>query len=263
MNDDTGHSVLDASRAAVRLLTEGSLSGEVILTGHSQGGGSTLSGLALSTAYGGSGPVVAAIPFAPGWQTEELNDLIFQFPGVVPADFTLLMYLYADAANALGEDHATDFFHPDIRAEVENAVSTMCVVGLAVWVQSNCPRLDQMADPDVLDACLSCTTGGECTEPAAGFLERSQNNILPIDADDVPVLLVEGLLDDMATPERVSCIADYIESQGLAPQVCTDAEAGHMDIVERNMAFVLEWLDAVLAGGTLPHCAGETLPACE
>jgi dienelactone hydrolase len=262
-NDDTGHSVLDASRAAVRLLTEGSLSGEVVLTGHSQGGGSTLSGLALSTSYGGSGPVVAAIPFAPGWQTEELGNLIFQFPGLVPADFTLLMVLYADAANALGEDHATDYFHPDIRADVENAVSTMCVVGLAVWVQSHCPRLDQMADPAMIDACLSCVTGGECTEPAAGFLERSRNNILPIDAGDTPVLLVQGLMDDMATPERSRCIADYMEGQGLTPQICADAEADHMNIVERNVAFVLEWLDAVLAGDAPPHCAGETLPVCE
>jgi hypothetical protein len=35
-----------------------------------------------------------------------------------------------------------------------------------------------------------------------------------------------------------------------------------MNVVERNMSFVLQWLDAVLEGNELPRCPNETLPAC-
>jgi hypothetical protein len=177
-------------------------------------------------------------------------------------DFVTLMFLYADAANALGLDHATDFFHPDIRADVENAVSTMCVVGLAAWVATHCNRLDDMADPDMLQAVSDCLSGGACEEPAAGFVERSENNILSLPAGGPPVLVVQGLADDLATPERTSCIVDYMESQGVSPRICVDDEATHMNVVERNMSFVLQWLDAVLEGNELPRCPNETLPAC-
>jgi hypothetical protein len=66
----------------------------------------------------------------------------------------------------------------------------------------------------------------------------------------------------MATPERTSCIVDYMEGFGVSPRICVDDEATHMSIVERNMSFVLQWLDAVLGGDDPPRCANETLPDC-
>ena len=262
-NDDTGHCVLDASKAVMSMLTPGSLSGDIIVTGHSQGGGSSLSGQALAETYGSGGEVAAVVPFAPGWAYRELDPVIFQYPELVPANFVALMHAYADAANFLGEDHATDYFEPSIREEVEDAVSTRCIIGLDQWVRNNAPTMADMFDAGFVDSCYACLIGGLCEGPAQGYIERTGENIMSMDNDGAPVLYIQGLADTMATPEKAGCLVDSMIAGGFTPQICVDEEADHMDVVERNMGFALQWVEAILSGDPLPRCSNEELPACE
>ncbi|MFH1436776.1 MAG: hypothetical protein ABIJ56_13795, partial [Pseudomonadota bacterium] len=76
------------------------------------------------------------------------------------------------------------------------------------------------------------------------------------------ILLVQGMNDTLVTPGRAACIVDALVSDGVSPQLCADNEANHMDVVGRNMSFVLQWLEALLRGDELPACANEELPEC-
>jgi hypothetical protein len=53
-----------------------------------------------------------------------------------------------------------------------------------------------------------------------------------------------------------------LEAGGVTPQVCTDATASHTNVVNRNIAFGIQWAEAVLAGTARPPCAASALPAC-
>jgi len=261
-NDDTAHSVLDAARAARNLLNPESLSDDVIIIGHSQGGGASLATQALAGGYGSGGRVRAVVVCAPGWSYEELDPAAFQFPDIIPSTAIILMTLYADAANGIGLDHATDFFDPSKRDAIENAVSTMCLVELTLWTTLNAPTLGSLLDDAFYQSAHDCMTGGACVEPGAGYVDRMRSNLQPLDPAGAPVLFVQGLLDEIRAPDSARCMVEAMTAQGVPPQLCVDEGANHMNIARRNMAFILQWTDAVLGGADLPRCLNETLPAC-
>jgi pimeloyl-ACP methyl ester carboxylesterase len=261
-NDDTAHSVLDAARAARNLLNPESMSDDIVIVGHSQGGGASLATQALAGSYGSGGTVRAVVACAPGWSYEELDPAAFQFPDIIPSTAIILMTLYADAANGIGLDHAADFFDPSKRGDIENAVSTMCLVELTLWTTLNAPTLGSLLDETFYRTAYDCMTGGACTEPGAGYVDRMRSNLQPLDPSGAPVLFVQGLLDEIRAPDSARCMVEAMTAQGVPPRLCVDDGANHMNIARRNMAFILQWTDAVLGGVEPPRCLNETLPAC-
>ena len=63
--EDEAHSVLDATRAATRLVP--SLTGQVVLVGHSQGGHAALSAQSYAASYGMDGTLIGVAAYAPLW----------------------------------------------------------------------------------------------------------------------------------------------------------------------------------------------------
>ena len=267
-NADTAHSTLDAARALRASVTPGSLAPGVIVEGHSQGGGAALSAHAFGGSYG-DGDVIGVIPFAPGWayETEGLWG-VSHFPGLVPwygiSAAVVTLQLYADAANHVGPGHETDYFVEDIRADVEYAIQNECVFTFMATIQALGTTCADTLDPDFLQSVADCTDGlPACGPPGEGYLQRAEDNIVPIDPAMGPILIQQGMLDDSATPERTACIVEQLTAQGATVQVCTYGKADHFNVVEQSVAFGVDWAVALATGVPLPVCKANDLPACK
>src|SRR5262249_29189450 len=64
---DEAHSILDATRAAAKILPSDRLPGQVVLVGHSQGGHAALAAHSLAPSYGLAGTLVGVATYAPFW----------------------------------------------------------------------------------------------------------------------------------------------------------------------------------------------------
>src|SRR5262249_6214296 len=137
-NRDTGYSTLDAARSLRKLLDPSSpLGPEVVVLGHSEGGGAALSAQALAKTYGAGGELVAAIAHAPGWQVDAKVDGFRYadtpttygsgFPAVIGS---LLLYAYS-ARHLGGAAHGGDAFGATARAAAVRAIEHECVFALA------------------------------------------------------------------------------------------------------------------------------------
>jgi hypothetical protein len=264
---DTGHSALDAARAAREAVLGAALAPGTIVSGHSQGGGAALSAQAFGASYGDD-DVLGVVAFAPGWSydTEGLR-LLVRFPGFIlyslaNAPFPTLE-LYADAANYLGAGQEVDYFHPDVRAGVFAAIGSDCIVALHFSLPPLGTTFADVLDPDFVstaDDCFQQEAG--CGPPGEEVVDRAAANIVSADSSGGPILVLQGMEDTVATPASTACIVEKLTDDGATPQVCTLADAEHSDIVGRTIAFAADWAFALAAGDSLPTCDPHDLPDC-
>jgi hypothetical protein len=265
-NRDSASSTLDSARALRRLLQPGRLASKIVVAGHSQGGGAALAAQAFSRAYG-DGDVVAAVAFAPGWQFRvdaeglRLPNASTSVGGGVAAAVGALA-LYAYFANHAGADHAGDGFPTATRAALVGALESQCILQLAASVPTVAPTIGTLVDDGLRTSFIACVDTGTCVEPGKSYYDYSRANILPSDPQGGRVIVVQGLADVTATPARAACIVAKMNADGVTPVVCTDRIADHLDVVQRNMAFAVSWVEALLAGSAPPPCAASALPAC-
>lgn len=268
---DTGHSVLDAARALRKLVTPGSLSNDIVVGGHSQGGGAALAAQSLATSYGADGNVRAILAFAPGWQsTAEPEIGVYKFPNLVPTSLgagvtaaVASLYAYADQVNGVGPASAGALFHPNVRADVVSLIEQECIVAVALGIPQLASNFAELIDPTFADGVVSCVEGPTCVEPAKGFLERQAAHFMPLDTGGAKILYLQGLADAQATPERAACYLETMATMSVTPQLCTDATATHFDIVERTLPFARQWTEAMLSGTTPPTCDDGGMPTCQ
>ncbi len=266
-NDDTARSVLDAARALLAFLPAGTLSGQVILSGHSQGGGAVLSSHARSGTYGAGLDIALVVPFAPGWPVERNVDG-YRFPGVpttfgggAPAAIAAL-FLYAWHGRTFGDERAGDGFPAGRRDALTTALERDCVFQLAASIPAAAPTFGDLVAPELRAGLLACADGGTCAGNARLLWEFLDANILRVSADGPPVLAFAGTADTLATPAEIGCIVRHLEEDGITPRVCVDTSS-HFDIVARNAAFAVDYAEAVLSGASPPDCLVPlTLPAC-
>ena len=267
-NHDTGHSMLDASRALRGIVTPGSVSDGAIAVGHSQGGGAALSAHALGASYG-DGEILGAIPFAPGWATSTENLWwVSHYPYLAPWAGTpalvMTLALYADAANHLGTPYETSYFDPFIAEEVAEAVAEECLLGLSAHLPLLSATVGGALDEEFIDTVAACLDGSPfCGQPGEAYVQRAEANLMSVDPASGPILYVQGMLDVANSPAGAACLVDALLEDGATVQVCTDAGAEHMDVTARQAAFMVEWAVALARGEPLPACAENELPACE
>ncbi|MDP6943165.1 MAG: lipase family protein [Myxococcota bacterium] len=273
---DTAHSVLDALRAVHALFSPGTLTDSYAVMGHSQGGGAALYAQGLAGTYGSKHSAKAIVAFSPGWvPSAEQNRAPYAFPQFVPVTLaagvtvaTYVLALYADVANHIDAATPGLFFHADWRTTLVEWIETLCVFPIAdnLWALGASVTLADIIDPDFLAGVLSCIDETpSCTEPYLSFVERRRGNYIPPDPGGAPILYVQGLEDAQSTPERAMCNLEAMAGVGVTPQVCTDDEATHFDVVSRNLSVASDWLRAQLNGTPVPTCehAEGLLPPCE
>ncbi len=275
-NPDTAHSVLDAARA-LRKLIPGAFSNQIVLVGFSQGGGAVLSAQALARAYGADGEVAAVVVFAAQWQTR-LDSFAYVQALANPTELTILtgvskptvyvMRQYAWQMNHVGTTTGGAAFPANNADNLEGAAQTQCLVAMGASVQTFAPHVGDLFEPAFRTALLACaqssTADPACTGNGRAFHEFLTGNILTADAAGAPILYTQGLNDIVMDPaEEAACNLDKLRADGADVQVCVDSPAQHTDVVGRNVAFALQWVEAKLAGTSAPTCSAAGLPTCK
>jgi dienelactone hydrolase len=280
-NHDTARSVVD-SVAALRKFVATTLSQKVVIDGHSQGGGAALATQALATSMGLQGELAAVVTFAPEYYshldslgflgalesvTATSNPLTIT-TGVTKCEVAALIE-YAYFANYVPTGLPTAGF--PLGTSLGSAIESQCTIPLGGAIQIDAPHVADWTDPTLRAELVACATGvattgdggASCTGAGQAFYEYLQQNILTPDAMGAPVLLVQGLQDIvMPADQEAACNVIALEAGGVTPQVCTDATASHTNVVQRNIAYGIQWAQAVLGGTPLPPCAASALPAC-
>ncbi|MBW2733512.1 MAG: hypothetical protein JRH20_14085 [Deltaproteobacteria bacterium] len=273
---DTAHSVLDAGRAAIAALAPGSVDADLVVAGHSQGGGAALSAQAFGASYGAPDVTLSAIISYAGNVTENRSLLGWQYPKLVPllggggvTRAVVVLAFYSDFANLFGEARAGEVFHPDLRAFVVDAVKTKCIYGLTAALAKPSAgyvvplTVANLVDPDLQLEMAECIRDTHCSARAEAYVARIKASDVVPDAQGAPVLMLGGIADAQSPPEKQACTRDYLQAHGVEPLVCQYPDRTHFDIVPHSAAFAVRWVETRLAGQTPPACVhATTLPAC-
>ncbi|MCZ7586794.1 MAG: alpha/beta fold hydrolase [Deltaproteobacteria bacterium] len=267
---DTVHSVVDAARAMIGAVTPGSMSGKVIVIGHSQGGGAVLGTQALEQEYAAPDITIsAAVSFAGGYALG-LDANVFKLPntridsGAGVTRVVMAMIYYADFANLFGFHHARDPLHPNIRDYVGDAIETRCVFDLALYLQQATAdytppdTLGELLDPAFRESIVDCLDGTDCSADDLAWIERAGENDRPLDPAGAPVLLVAGGQDQQQPPWKQGCLKESLEEWGIAADVCFLEEATHYNVVASGISLAMRW--ALTGEFDCPSDAD--LPAC-
>jgi pimeloyl-ACP methyl ester carboxylesterase len=262
---DVGKSTLDGARALKKLLP--ALSDKTVIIGHSQGGHTALSALALAESYGTSGTVVGVATYAPLWLSQRSWGAVafasigknYAIDTNVPAGVSL-WYLYTHAEMLDGPGEGKKLFAPAAQNVVDTFVKTKC------WNEAPYPYPELkalgMAASDLYDQGFGGSVGlaaaitGNCNGDAvcdkwmARFAEDRPH--LKGAAAKTPLLMVYGLADDTIPPNRITCAIDRLKTDAANMTVCGVPGEGHGSVLGAKGEYVSDWIASLTLGGTAP-----------
>jgi predicted esterase len=271
-NHAQGWQLLDGARALRALLAPGIAADQVILTGYSQGGGVALSAHSLARADGpGVGTVVATVVFAPEWPIRlESFDYLNMLEN--PTELTIqeglsyssvaVLRQYAFFQDKLGRGGSA--FPSTAAFGLVAAIESQCLVQLGGYIQGTMLHTGDLIDPTLRTGLVSCINGSACTGDAADYYNFLVSNVLAPDPADGPVLIVQGLLDQIMPPAKeASCVYDKLRTAGVDVSACAFSSSDHTNIMDQHATGVT-WAESVLAGGSRSQCpSSAALPACQ
>ncbi len=273
-NRAQGWQALDGARALHAILPSGVTAQQLILAGYSQGGGAALSAHSLIASDGpGIGTVAATVVFAPQWP---ISIQSFDYDAILRTPTTLtiaeglayssvaVMREYAYFDNHVAAGHGADSVPSQFRTNLEGAVQSQCLVALGGVIQTSMFHTGDLIDDSLRTSLLACLDNQPgCTGNGAAYAQFLAGNVLAPDPSSGPVLMVQGLLDQIMPPAKEgACIRDKLVNAGVGVETCVVAGATHSDIMDHH-AEPLAWAESVLAGGAHTPCtASGSLPAC-
>ena len=128
-------------------------------------------------------------------------------------------------------------------------------------------RTGDLIDPTLRTGLVACIDalgpGAGCTGDAAAYYDFLMSNHLAADPLDGPVLITQGLLDQiMPAASEAACVKDKLVGAGVDVDTCVIGDASHTTIMDHKAKGVA-WVESVLAGGPRTECDQSTqLPAC-
>lgn len=278
---DVGKSTLDGSRALKRLYPQ--LASTTVLIGHSQGGHSALSALALSESYGAEGPIAGVAVYAPLWLSQRSWGALLE-PGVASLyKFSIdeaplpnavsIWYHYTEAELLDGPGEGMKLFRAEKAEAVKEFVDSVCI-------KSSYPELKAIAaspgEPSestknfayqifdeafVQQVASASAYGGTCAPGSAceKWLARysADRPHLTGAAAKTPILLVYGGKDTTIPPERMRCALDRLKEDQTNLSVCYEPTPDHSNIIDARAEHVADWIASITLGGEAPPaCAG-------
>ncbi|MGZ3417801.1 MAG: alpha/beta hydrolase family protein [Polyangiales bacterium] len=269
--EDVGKSMLDATRALQKLVPS-MLDNKVVITGHSQGGHSALSALAMSDTYGAAAPVAATAVYAPLWLAERswgallLLSAVYPFKDSPAPGAVSIWYHYTHGELFDGPGHGVDVFAESKRPLVKKFVDEVC------W--GDWSRLEALGaepadvfDPTFTDAISSAaasTNPCPMDEPKKSLCEkwmaryRADRPALTGNAAKVPILFLYGNADTTIPPNRATCARDWLTKTGGNVTYCVEPDANHNSILDVRGDYVSDWIAAQALGGTAPAACAKT-----
>jgi pimeloyl-ACP methyl ester carboxylesterase len=269
--EDVGKSMLDATRALQKFVPS-MLGDKVVIVGHSQGGHSALSALALSDSYGAAAPVAATAVYAPLWFAERTWGALLALSTLYPfADSPTpgaisIWYHYTHGELLDGPGHGLDMFIEAKRPLVKKFVDEAC------W--GDWSRLGDLGkepadvfDPAFSDAVsVAAATTDPCpsAEPKKSLCEKwmarykADRPVLTGNAAKVPILLLYGNQDTTLPPTRLACARDWLKTTGGNVTYCVEPDADHNGTLRKRGDYVSDWIASKTLGETAPAACEKT-----
>lgn len=232
IGDTEGRNVLDAARAAQEL--RGSNAGtKTLLWGHSQGGQAALFAGQIQPSYAPDLDLKGVAVAAPAGELGELLSAdIDDVSGV-----TIGSYAFGAFQEAYADEYPdlelTSVLTPEGAAIVPDMME-LCLLG-----QNK--RLHAIATPLIGKFLAQDPTK---VEPWATFLEENTPGAEEI---DVPVLVTQGLKDQLVKPETTDSLVQHLCQSGDQVQYTTYPGADHGTVAYRTVPLLVPWMKARVA----------------
>jgi hypothetical protein len=254
---DVGRSMLDGARAA-RNVIPGSLTQQVVITGHSQGGYTALAALAVSDSYGAGGTISAVAVFSPLWLSQRTwaaafadpTDYAFAKSSLGPVS---IWYHYTHSFLLDGPDAALELFDPTKAAAVQSFVNNDC------WAASY-PVLEEAGTSmnDLFSAQYRGAVTGAAIPPPLGtngncngnalcqtWIDRMTADYPHLDggAASVPILVWYANNDTTITPDGMQCVFNRLSGDQTNYTLCYDKNpVGHGGVLAENAGYAVDWI---------------------
>jgi alpha-beta hydrolase superfamily lysophospholipase len=218
-----GRAVLDVARAA-RGLDAAGASGQVVLSGHSEGGHAVLWAAELAHSYAPELQVLGVATSAPGAELAAgLKAEGSSGPATLTSGAMLLVVAWSDAYRV-----SLDVLTPAGRKAVDRVRST-CLQELAADPAIVAVRPNDLLTTPPWPALLARNTPGHAATPA-------------------PIFLAQGADDEVVVPAATRALVQRLCRLGDTVEVRSYQNVGHFDIPEVASADVLAWIGERLAG---------------
>lgn len=261
--EDVGKSTLDSGRALKNLVPV--LGTNAIIVGHSQGGHTALSALAMADKYAPDIKLVGVATYAPLWLSQRAwgavadNSVGASYPidTNVPAAVSL-WYNYTHGELLDGPGHGVDVFKDTSRATIKAFVDGQC------WEPSPHPELTSLGSnvSDLYDPNFGASVGlaaaltGSCGDALCDKWMARFAADRPHITSKLPILVLYGGNDTTIPPNRIKCAVDRLKNDQANMTFCYVPGTDHGGIVATKGDYVGDWIASLALGAPAPDkCA--------
>ncbi|MET0143416.1 MAG: alpha/beta fold hydrolase [Ilumatobacteraceae bacterium] len=242
IGESEGRAVLDSVRAVHSVLGD-DVSATTAVYGHSQGGHATVYAAELAPTYAPELDIVGVAPMAPPTDLATLvEDDDHEAIGILLTALAIGSWsaIYPEAdESAVVHTGARPFVH-----EIgENCVS-YTAQGIADL-------------PDIVALQLRFLSADPATAP--GWSDIMRDNAAAGTTIKVPVLVAQGLTDDLVRPDVTRAWVERQCTDGAVIELHTYAGVGHFEVRTTAAPAVADWLTARLTGSTAPPTSCSTI----
>ena len=270
---DVGKSTLDGARALAKMFP-GAFSGKVALVGHSQGGHSSLSALAIQPTYAPEVDIAAVATLSPLWLSQRSWGALLAVASSYPlatsptANAVSIWYHYSHGELLDGPGHGLDPFAPAKHALIKSFMGTDC--DAQSWdgsygseypdLQAGATTALDLFDPAFVNSvALPAAIGGACTgDPLCAKWTKRYVEDRPHLSTKVPILIEYGSADDTIPPGRMACVTDRLKQDKVAYSFCLRPGVGHEGILRQAGSDVVDWIASKAMGEPAPPACAET-----
>ena len=269
---DVGRSTIDGARALRKMFSH-SLTDDVVLVGHSQGGHTTLAALALADTYAknpdGSPDVkiTAAVTYAPLWLSQRSwGAVLFEASQYTIKDQPLvnavsIWYHYTNG-ELLNPGHGLDIFVPSKQTGIKHFVDDDCEADSFPDLEALGTTSADLFTQDFQNQIEVPAAFGSACAADAGLCNTwiaryaADRPHLTGTASQIPILIEYGAKDTTIPPERMACVFDRLSTDKAQYTVCVDPAADHTGVVLNQADYVTDWIASkALDGGAPSACA--------
>jgi pimeloyl-ACP methyl ester carboxylesterase len=266
--EDVGKSTLDGARALAKMFPN-AFSGKVVLVGHSQGGHSSLSALAIQSAYAPDVNIAAIATLSPLWLSQRSWGAILFEPQSYPlstsptANAISIWYHYTHGELLDGPGHGLDPFVASKQALIKSFVGMDC--DAQGWdgsddseypdLQANGTSAADFFDPAFITSVKNAAAlGNPCAAGdavCAKWLQRYVED-RPHLTTTVPLLIEYGSADDTIPAGQMACVTARLKQDNVAYSFCLNPGVGHEGILRQAGSNVADWIASQTLGEPAP-----------
>lgn len=256
--EDEAHAVLDATRAAHKILPADRDAAQVAFVGHSEGGHAILAAQHYLPAYGMHGTLVGIATWAPfdismaSWGAITTDQAGFMTATDSSAILYAMDYFYSGGELRDGPGGGLAMFQASKADGVKQTLLSSCYD--TADLQKLGAKPSDFFDPtfvtDVGFSCADNTLTPDCTQGAAPTWKARWIEDRPAldPMSTVPILIWFGGMDTYIKPTLAQCVRDKfamdLSGAGTTTKIqyCYDPNATHNSIVRDDTDFVNKWI---------------------